>query len=100
MFIVSLRFSENKSQAGQYMEAHNAWIQQGFDDGIFLLVGSIQPNLGGAVVAHNTTRDDLEKRVALDPFVAQGVVSAEVMEITPARLDERLRFLQNEAVGV
>ncbi len=26
------------------MDEHNAWIKQGFDDGVFLLVGSLQPN--------------------------------------------------------
>jgi hypothetical protein len=25
------------------------------DDGIFLLVGSLRPNLGGAILAHNTS---------------------------------------------
>ena len=41
MFMVLLKFSENKAQASQFMEAHNAWIKQGFDDGVFLLVGSL-----------------------------------------------------------
>jgi hypothetical protein len=28
-----------------------------------------------------------------DPFVAEGVVSAEILEIAPGRADERLKFL-------
>jgi hypothetical protein len=28
-----------------------------------------------------------------DPFVAEGVVSAEIIEIAPAKTDERLNFL-------
>ena len=47
MFIVLLRFSDNKGQAGQFMEGHNEWIKRGFDDGVFLLVGSLQPSMGG-----------------------------------------------------
>lgn len=93
MFIVQLKFSANKSQAGQFMEGHKAWLQRGFDDGVFLLAGSLQPNLGGGIVAHNTSLADLEARVKADPFVAEDVVSAEVVEITPARADERLSFL-------
>jgi uncharacterized protein YciI len=93
MFIVFLRFADNKSQAGQFMDGHNAWIQRGFDDGVFLLVGSLQPNLGGAIVAHNSSLAQLEARVNEDPFVAQQVVSAEIVEITPARAEERLGFL-------
>jgi len=93
MFIVELKFAENKSKAGQFMEGHNAWLQQGFDDGVFLLAGSLQPNLGGAVVAHGVSRADLEARVNEDPFVAEGIVSAGITELTPSRADTRLGFL-------
>jgi uncharacterized protein YciI len=93
MFIVLLKFSANKGQAGQFMEGHNEWIRRGFDDGVFLLVGSLQPSLGGGIVAHNTTLPDLQSRVNNDPFVAENVVSAEILEITPAKADERLKFL-------
>jgi len=93
MFVVLLKFSDNKSQASQFMEGHNEWIKRGFDDGVFLLAGSLQPNLGGSVVAHNTSLPDLQSRVNNDPFVAKNVVSAEILEITPAKADERLTFL-------
>lgn len=75
------------------MEGHNEWIKRGFDDGIFLLVGGLQPNLGGAIVAHNTSLPALQTRVNEDPFVAENVVTAEVLEITPAKTDERVNFL-------
>ncbi len=93
MFIVLLKFSDNKGQASQFMEGHNEWIRRGFDDGVFLLVGSIQPDLGGGIVAHDTSLSDLQSRVNNDPFVAENVVSAEILEITPANADERLKFL-------
>ena len=93
MFIVLLRFSDNQGQASEFMDGHNEWIKRGFDDGVFLLVGRLQPNLGGGILAHNTSLADLQARVNDDPFVAQDVVSPEIVEITPARSDERLRFL-------
>ncbi len=93
MFIVLLKFSDNKDQAGQFMDGHKEWIKRGFDDDVFLLVGSLQPNLGGGIVAHNTSLSDLQSRMNNDPFVAENVASAEILEITPARADERLRFL-------
>jgi uncharacterized protein YciI len=93
MFVVLLRFSANKGRAGQFMEGHKEWIKRGFDDGVFLLVGNLQPNLGGGIVAHNTSRSDLQGRVSTDPFVVEDVVSAEILEITPAKADDRLRFL-------
>ena len=98
MFVVLLKFSDNKAQAGALMDGHKAWIQRGFDDGVFALAGSLQPPQGdgqggGGIVAHNTSRADLETRVAADPFVAEDVVRAEIVEMTPSRAEARLQFL-------
>jgi uncharacterized protein YciI len=93
MFIVLLKFSNNKDQASQFMEGHKEWIKRGFDDGVFLLAGSLQPNLGGGIVAHNTSLSDIQSRVNGDPFVAENVVSAEILVIKPSQADERLKFL-------
>ena len=93
MFVILLKFSRNKGQASQFMEGHREWIKRGFDDGIFLLVGNLQPNLGGGIVAHNTSLSALQNRVNDDPFVAENVVSAEILEIAPSRADQRLEFL-------
>jgi uncharacterized protein YciI len=92
MFLVQLKFAD-RSQAARHMEEHNAWIARGFAEGVFLLLGSLKPNQGGIVVAHKTSLSELKQRVDSDPFVAHGVVSAEIVEIAPTRADERLGFL-------
>jgi uncharacterized protein YciI len=93
MFIVLLRFSGDRSRAAQLMEGHKAWIKRGFDDGVFVLVGSLRPDPGGGIVAHNTSLPALQSRVKEDPFVAEKLVSAEILEIAPSQADERLNFL-------
>ncbi len=93
MFIVLLKFSDNKGQASQFMDGHKEWINCGFDEGVFMLAGSLQPNLGGGIIAHETTLPELERRVNDDPFVAENVVSAEILKISPSRANERLEFL-------
>ena len=95
MFVVVLKFSDNKSRAAEFMEGHNAWLKRGFDEGVFLLAGSLKPSLGGGIVAHNTSLADLQNRVKDDPFVVENVVSAEVLEIAVAKADSRLDFLLN-----
>jgi uncharacterized protein YciI len=93
MFIVLLRFSNNKSKAGELMAAHDDWIARGLQDGVFVLVGSLQPRAGGALLVHKLSRPDLEARLNQDPFVAQDVVSAELLEIRCSKADPRLQFL-------
>lgn len=93
MFIVLLKFSGNKAKAGQFHDGHRAWLKLGFDEGVFLLAGSLQPNLGGGILAQASSLPDLQRRVDADPFVAEGVVTAEIVEIAPSRADDRLSFL-------
>ncbi len=93
MFVALLRFADHKDRAAELMAAHNTWIQQGLDDGVFLLVGSLQPKAGGALLAHGVDRATLEARLRDDPFIDAGVVSAEIFDITPGHVDARLDFL-------
>ena len=93
MFVVFLKFAENKGQASQFMEDHNLWVKRGIADGVFLLVGSLQPNLGGGILAHGLSRAELQVRLNEDPFVAENVVTAEINEISPALADDRLAFM-------
>jgi uncharacterized protein YciI len=92
MFIVILKFLD-QGKASALMASHKAWLDQGFNDGVFLLSGTLADKSGGVVVARGATRAALESRVVADPFVAEGVVRADVIEIVPGRVTEQLSFL-------
>lgn len=93
MFVILLRFSDNRGEAGRLMDGHKAWLSRGFEDGVFLLAGSLVPGLGGAIVAHGTSLPELRDRVNGDPFVVENVVIAEILEVAASKSDERLAFL-------
>ncbi len=69
------------------------WVERGFGDGVFLLVGSLVPGIGGGILAHNTSLANLKKRLEKDPFVAEGIVVPDIIEFEPSRADPRLQFL-------
>jgi len=93
MFVILLRFTDKKAKASEFMDDHKAWAKQGMDDDVFLTIGSLQPNQGGGILAHNEDRSKLEARVNEDPFVREGIVVPEILEITPSKAEERLKFL-------
>lgn len=93
MFVVVLRFADDGRAAGELMDGHNAWLARGFDDGVFLLAGGIRPGAGGVVLARDVPAEELRLRVESDPFVAEGVVRAEIIDVAPGRVDERLAAL-------
>lgn len=93
MFIVLLKFSANREQAGALLDDHKAWLKRGFDEGVFLLAGGLQPGLGGGILAQAASLDAITARVNDDPYVKEDVVRPEIIEMTPALADERLKFL-------
>lgn len=93
MFIVVLKFGENKEKAPEFMEGHKAWLAKGFEDGVFVLAGSLIPGLGGSVIVQGVSAKEVEALVNEDPFVIEKVVTSEIMEIAPSRVDDRLEFL-------
>ena len=95
MFVIFLRFAENRHLAGDHAQGHNDWIRRGVDDAVFLLVGSLGEGQGGAILAHGITRADLEKRLDADPFVAYRIVAPEIIEIQPAVTGHRLAFVRS-----
>ena len=83
MFMVLLKFCDNKANASQFMDGHKAWIQRGFDDGVFLMAGSLQSSLGGSLMAHKTTLSELQDRVLI-PLVRRRS-SAPIFSKSPRR---------------
>lgn len=93
MFIVMLKFSQNRDRLRDFLDAHKVWLKQGYDSGVFLLSGSLQENSGGVVLAHKVSLAELQVLVKQDPFVREKIATAEILEVTPSKVDERLKFL-------
>lgn len=93
MFIVLLKFSSNKAAAKQFAQEHVQWLDQGMKDGFILAAGSLRPDIGGAILAHNISETALSQKLQQDPFVSEDVVRVEVMEFAASKTDERLSFL-------
>ena len=93
IYVVFLRLSSERAQARKWLDGHQAWIQRGIDEGVFLMAGSLEQGQGGAVLASHTSLAALQARVAEDPFVAHRVVDAEIVPIAPSRTAPRLQAL-------
>ncbi|SDZ37196.1 hypothetical protein SAMN05444004_1123 [Jannaschia faecimaris] len=93
MYIITMTLTEQKSKAPDFMAAHNDWIASGFEDGVFLLVGSLKPQPGGVLLTASIDRALLELRVTDDPFVREGIVVPHIQEFSLGQTDTRLSFL-------
>lgn len=97
MFVTFLKFTENRPSAPEFVAAHNDWIAKGFADGVFLCVGSLLPAAGGVIIAHGESREAHGARIQTDPFVVEGIVTADTHEIDAKRTSPELDFLKDVA---
>ncbi|WP_305857377.1 YciI family protein [Balneatrix alpica] len=96
MFIVTLKFAAQAAAAKDHLSGHQAWLQQGFDQGLCLLAGSLVEPKGGALLLQSQDRAEVEAWLAQDPFVQHQVVEADIIQVVPSRCSEPLRFLMSE----
>lgn len=96
MYIITLKFSTNKAKAADHMAAHKAWIQEGFDKNIFDLMGSLDQGQGGCLFSRHSDIAALDSFIQKDPFVAEGIVEAQIQGITPHRASPDFSFLTAE----
>lgn len=96
MFVILLKFAD-KSKAKDQLQGHNAWIEQNIKDGKFLVVGSLEPARGGAIIAHGEDLQAVQDRINQDPFVQHNVVDVEIIQISPNKTSAALQFLLDAA---
>ena len=80
MFILSLTYIAPLTAADQHMEAHMAWVRDGYDRGLFLASGRKVPRTGGVILARGD-RELLEELCAADPFAVHGVAAYDITEV-------------------
>jgi uncharacterized protein YciI len=77
---------------------HHAFLQKGYDDGIFLFSGPQVPAHGGFLVARAPSRDALEAILAEEPFVkAKKMRFSRITEFDAAQFQPVLKQWFGEA---
>lgn len=79
MLILSLTYIAPLDKADERMDAHMAWVKQGYDDGHFIASGRKVPRTGGVILAKGE-RAAMEAFCAADPFAVHGIATYDIME--------------------
>ena len=79
MLILSLTYLTEPAQADAHMEAHMAWVKEGYDEGWFIASGRKIPRTGGVILARGD-RAEIEDFCDNDPFVVHGIAEYQVTE--------------------
>lgn len=93
VFVVTLTYLVDLSEIDAALPEHVAWLDQQYADGVFIASGRQVPRVGGLILVAGTSREDLERRLALDPFGRLGLAEHAVVEFVPSRVTGGLEQL-------
>ncbi|MEC5180405.1 YciI family protein [Arthrobacter sp. CG_A4] len=85
MYVVSLTYKVPEEIVDFHLPAHVTWLQDAFDQGVFMVAGRKIPRTG-ALLLSNADRSVLDAVLARDPFSVNGVAEFEVMEFHANRV--------------
>ena len=90
MFIIELIYKVDLARIDKHMTAHVKFLKKYYAAGTFVVSGRKVPRDGGIIVAVGDSRDHIEAIAAEDPFVAQGLAEARVIEFRASQRAEDL----------
>ncbi|MDI3243176.1 YciI family protein [Arthrobacter sp. AL08] len=85
MYVVSLTYKVPEEIVDFHLPAHAMWLQDAFDEGIFLVAGRKIPRTG-ALLLSAADRGALDASLARDPFYVNGVAEFDVEEFHASRV--------------
>jgi uncharacterized protein YciI len=80
MFIVTLTYTVPNDEVDRHLEAHMAWLKEGYGNGLFLAAGRRMPRTGGMIFAQGE-REAVEAMLRRDPFHTNGVSEYSISEV-------------------
>ncbi len=80
MFLLSLTYKVPNDEVDRHLDAHKAWLKEGYDAGIFMASGRKVPRTGGMIFARGS-HAEIDAMARRDPFYVNGVADFVLNEI-------------------
>ncbi|MEU4492470.1 uncharacterized protein YciI [Streptomyces sp. SLBN-118] len=80
MFVLELTYTAPVERVDELLDAHVAWLDALYEEGVFIASGRKNPRDGGVILAVGDDRATIEKIAAADPFTVGGVCEYRITE--------------------
>ena len=84
LYTVILTYLRPVDEVHQYLEQHKTWLAEHIGAGAILVAGPLEDRSGGLLLASCGQREQLDRILALDPYVVHRVVSVAVHGCVPS----------------
>lgn len=85
LFVIDLTYVVDLDRIDAQIPGHVRYLDQGYEDGVFLMSGRKNPRTGGIILAQDVSRDAIIARTQQDPFIEMGLASMRVTEFHPSK---------------
>ncbi|WP_327280484.1 MULTISPECIES: YciI family protein [unclassified Streptomyces] len=96
MFIVTVTYTAPLDDVEEWRPAHGDWLKAQIARRLLLVAGRQVPFVGGVYLAPRMPAEELDRLLATDPYVVNGVAGHTVVEFTPHLVAAGLEGLASE----
>jgi uncharacterized protein YciI len=89
MFITLLKYVKPLEEVERYLDDHVQFLDKYYSQKKFIFSGRRNPRIGGVILMHVNTRDEVEYIIREDPFHKHNIAEYEVIEFQPTKYDTR-----------
>jgi uncharacterized protein YciI len=97
MFIILLNYKESLAEIEKQLEAHRAFLDNGYKKNYFISSGPKNPRTGGVILSQLTNRDQLNDIINQDPFHIHDLAEYQIIEFTPVKYHPDFQNFINSA---
>ncbi|MEU3368996.1 YciI family protein [Streptomyces sp. NPDC006660] len=94
MFILELSYTAPLDRVDALLDAHVTWLNRQYEAGVFIASGRKEPRDGGIILAVGDDRAAMERLVADDPFLVNGVCAYTITEFIATKVAPELASYQ------
>ncbi|MCD6055322.1 MAG: hypothetical protein K0R12_284 [Gammaproteobacteria bacterium] len=92
MLVIELTYKTPLEKVDQFVQAHRAFLQRYYDEGLFLVSGPQEPRTGGIIIAL-ADKSRLKAIIKNDPFYQEGIADYRFIEFKPVKYHSELSGL-------
>jgi uncharacterized protein YciI len=96
MFVVTVTYTAPLDEVDRWRPAHGDWLNQLISRQLLLVAGRQVPLVGGVYLAPRMPAEDLDRLLATDPYVLNGVAAHSIVEFTPLLVATGLEDLKSQ----
>ncbi|NUW34062.1 hypothetical protein HTZ77_21875 [Nonomuraea sp. SMC257] len=96
MVVVTVTYTAPLNEVDPWRPAHGDWLNDLIARRLLLVAGRQVPVVGGVHLVPRMPAEDLDRLLAIDPYVLNGVATHAVVEFTPMLVAAGLEDLKSQ----